>query len=195
MEERQSFESTANIARAAYANAMTQLNQARIDLGRTRVISPVNGYVTNLQLRVGDYATKGERNVALVDEDSFWIVGFFEETKLAGIHVGDPALAALMGGRDPVRGHVESIARGINTPNTAPGALGLASVNPVFTWVRLAQRIPVRIHIDQVPPGLTLAVGLTATVSVGRDVGAQGWSAHGWLSRWFNGAGRSTGPI
>ena len=75
-----------------------------------------------------------------------------------------------MGFRAPVEGHVESVARGINTPNSNPGALGLASVDAVFTWVRLAQRIPVRIHIDHVPPSVELAIGLTATVSIGKDV-------------------------
>lgn len=88
-----------------------------------------------MHLQEGDYATKGARNLAMVDEDSFWIAAFVEETKLAGIQVGAPAVAALMGYRSPVRGRVESIARSVNTPDTAPGALGLASVDPVFIWV------------------------------------------------------------
>jgi multidrug resistance efflux pump len=182
-EEVQTYQSNAAVSAAAYALSIAQLNQAKIDLGRTQVVSPVNGFVTNLQLRVGDYATKGTRNISLVDSDSFWVTGYFEETKLAGIHVGDKALAALMGFKRPVLGHVESIARGINSPDAAPGSLGLASVNPVFTWVRLAQRIPVRIHIDEVPPGLTLSAGMTATITVGPDV-APG-SQHGILSRLF----------
>lgn len=180
-EEQQTYVASADMARAAYAGAVAQLNQSRLNLQRTQVRSPVNGYVTNLQLRVGDYATTGTRNIALVDTDSFWISGNFEETKLARIKPGDPAVAQLLGFQDPVYGHVDSIARGINTPNSAPGALGLASVNPVFTWVRLAQRIPVRIHIDKVPPTVQLSVGLTATVSVGKD--AHEGSLHGWLSR------------
>ena len=186
-EEQQTYSSSAEMARAAYAGSLSQLNQARLDLTRTNVLSPVNGYVTNLQLRVGDYATKGTRNLALVDTDSFWISGNFEETKLARIKPGDPASAQLLGFTDPVFGHVDSIARGINTPNTDAGSLGLASVNPVFTWVRLAQRIPVRMHIDQVPPTVQLAVGLTATVSVGKD--AKAGSLHGWLSRILTMAG------
>ena len=182
-EEQQTYQASADVARAAYATAIAQLNQARIDLERTKVRSPVNGYVTNLQLQEGDYATKGTRNLSLLNEDSFFVIGFFEETKLAGIQVGDPAVAALMGFRDPVQGHVESLARGINTPNTSPGALGLASVDPVFTWVRLAQRIPVRIHIDAVPPTVHLASGMTATVTVGKGAGPA--SPHGLLSRVF----------
>ncbi len=182
-EERQSFASSFDVARAAYATAITQLNQSRVDLARTKVLSPVNGYITNLQLQEGDYATKGTRNLSILNTDSFWIVGYFEETKIAGIQVGDPALAALMGFRDPVRGHVQSISQGINTPNTSPGSLGLASVDPVFTWVRLAQRIPVRIHIDSVPDTVRLALGMTATVTVGKGVGPT--SPHGLLSRLF----------
>jgi multidrug resistance efflux pump len=186
-EEQQTYQASADMARAAYAGAIAQLNQARIDLQRTRVTSPVNGYVTNLQLRVGDYASKGTRNVSIVDTDSFWISGNFEETKLGRIRVGDPAVAELLGYAEPVVGHVDSIARGINTPNSAPGSLGLASVNPVFTWVRLAQRIPVRIHIDRVPASVHLAVGLTATVSVGPDARPGAW--HGVISRIFTQGG------
>jgi multidrug resistance efflux pump len=186
-EEKQSYAATFQIARETHANALSQLSQARLNLRRTRVLSPVNGYVTNLQLRAGDYATKGSRNLSMVDSDNFWITAFFEETKLAGIHPGDPAVIVLMGFRDPVRGHVDSIARGINTPNTAPGSYGLASVDPVFTWVRLAQRIPVHIQIDQVPDTVSLSLGLTATVSVGRDAGPS--SPHGFLSRWFTQSG------
>ncbi len=180
VEQKQAYTATAQVAAADYAAAVAQLHQARVNLERCQVRSPVNGYVTNLQLRQGDYATAGTRNLALLDSDSFWVVGYFEETKLAGIHLGDPATAALMGFRDPVGGHVDSIARGINTPNTDPGALGLASVDPVFTWVRLAQRIPVRVHIDHVPPSVTIAAGMTATVTIGRRSTA---STHGLISR------------
>ena len=180
-EEKQTYQSSAAMAEAAYAQAQTQLSQARVNLARTKVVSPVNGYVTNLLLRVGDYATTGSRNIALLDSDSFWVAAYFEETKLEGIHVGDRALVALMGYRDPVIGHVESIARGINSPNTDPGTLGLATVSPVFTWVRLAQRIPVRIHVDTVPPSVLLAAGMTATVTVGANAAAN--SPHGLLSR------------
>ncbi len=182
-EEKQTFASSFDVARAAYATAITQLNQARVNLQRTKVLSPVNGYITNLLLREGDYATTGTRNISILDTDSFWVVGYFEETKIAGIQIGDPALAALMGFRDPLRGHVESIAQGISTPNTNPGALGLASVDPVFTWVRLAQRIPVRIHIDTVPDTVHLAAGMTATVTVGKGIGPT--SPGGLLSRVF----------
>ena len=183
-EERQTYIASAAMAQAAYASALSGLSQARTNLERTHVLSPVNGYVTNLLLRQGDYATTGTRNISILDSDSFWIVGYFEETKLRHVVVGEPAAAALMGFRAPVLGHVESIARGINSTNYAPGTLGLASVDPVFTWVRLAQRIPVRIHIDTVPEGVLLAAGETATITLG--AGARhpgGW--HGLISRVF----------
>jgi multidrug resistance efflux pump len=180
-EEQQTYVGNADQARAAYAAALSQLSQAKINLERTQVHSPVNGYVTNLLLREGDYATTGTRNISIIDSDSFRVDAYFEETKLRHIQVGAAARMDLMAYRDPVFGHVESIARGINSPNYAPGTLGLASVNPVFTWVRLAQRIPVRIHIDQVPATVALATGLTCTVTVGAHANAP--STRGLLSR------------
>jgi multidrug resistance efflux pump len=92
--------------------------------------------------------------------------GYFEETNLAPIRVGDPAQIKLMGRDQVVRGHVDSIARAINVPNAQPNSQGVATVNPIFTWVRLAQRIPVRFHIDEVPPGVVLMAGMTATVAI-----------------------------
>ncbi len=126
----------------------------------------MNGYVTNLLLRVGDYANTGSTNISIVDSDSFWITGYFEETKMGSFDVGDSAKVDLMGYRQPIDGHVESIARGIATSNAAVSTQGLPSVQAVYTWVRLAQRIPVRIKIDNVPPDITLAAGMTATVII-----------------------------
>jgi len=146
--------------------AEASLAQARVNLERTQIRSPVNGWVTNLQARLGDYATVGRNQIAVVDADSFWVDGYFEETKLHAIREGDPARVKLMGHRDIVRGHVGSIARGIDVPNAQPNGQGVASVNPIFTWVRLAQRIPVRIEIDAVPDGVRLVAGMTATVQI-----------------------------
>lgn len=140
--------------------------KAQLDLGRTVIRSPVNGYVTNLLARLGDYATVGQRLISVVDADSFWVDGYFEETSLGRIHDGDPTTVKLMGYSQLVRGHVDGVARGINVPNAQPNQAGLASVNPIFTWVRLAQRVPVRIHIDQVPDGVRLVAGMTATVQI-----------------------------
>ncbi|MEH2545674.1 multidrug resistance efflux pump [Bradyrhizobium sp. AZCC 2262] len=96
----------------------------------------------------------------MVDANSFWIDGYFEETNLALIRVGDPAQIKLIGYSEIIRGHVDSIARAINVSNAQPNNQGIATVNPIFTWVRLAQRIPVRIHIDKVAPGVTLSAGM-----------------------------------
>jgi multidrug resistance efflux pump len=104
--------------------------------------------------------------IAIFDADSFWVDGYFEETKLHAIREGDPARVKLMGHREIVRGHVGSLARGINVPNAQANAEGVASVNPIFAWVRLAQRIPVHIEIDAVPDGVRLAAGMTATVQI-----------------------------
>jgi RND family efflux transporter MFP subunit len=140
--------------------------KAQLDLSRIVIRSPVNGYVTNLLAQLGDYATVGQKLVSVVDADSFWIDGYFEETSLGRIHDGDPAIIKLMGYSQLVRGHVGGVARGINIPNAQPDQAGLASINPIFTWVRLAQRVPVRIHIDQVPDGVRLVAGMTATVQI-----------------------------
>jgi multidrug resistance efflux pump len=167
VEQQQTFEATAVAAQAQYQQATANLDQARVNLKRTEIRSPVNGWVTNLLAQLGDYANVGENVISLVDADSFWIDGYFEETSLDRIAVGDPATIKLMGYRQLLRGHVDSIARGINVANAQPNGQGLANVNPIFTWVRLAQRIPVRIHIDQVPEGVALAAGMTATVQIG----------------------------
>jgi multidrug resistance efflux pump len=146
--------------------------KAQLDLSRTVLRSPVNGYVTNLLAQLGDYATVGQKLISVVDTDSFWVDGYFEETSLARIHEGDPATVKLMGYSQLVRGHVGGVARGINIPNAQPDQAGLASVNPIFTWVRLAQRVPVRIAIDQVPNGVRLVAGLTATVQIDPQPGS-----------------------
>jgi len=165
-EEKQTYESTALAAQARLQQAQANLNQAKVNLERTDIRSPVNGWVTNLLAQLGDYATVGQNKISVVDADSFWVDGYFEETNLDRIQVGDPASVKLMGYNQIVSGHVGSIARGINVANAQPDQQGLAAVNPIFTWVRLAQRIPVRIHIDHVPNGVRLVAGMTATVQI-----------------------------
>jgi RND family efflux transporter MFP subunit len=167
VEEKQQYAGTAKIAEAALETARSQLSQARKNLERTQVRSTVNGRVTNLLLRVGDYAQTGTANIRIIDTDSFWVDGYFEETKMAHIRVGAPAEMALMGYGEPLRGTVESLTLGISTANAATSTQGLPNVDPVYTWVRLAQRVPVRIRIDHVPPEVTLVAGMTATVVVG----------------------------
>ena len=153
IEEKQTFGGSAKMAAANYATAKASLSQAEINLQRTEVRSPVDGYVTNLLMRVGDFAETGSSNVSVIDEHSYWIDAYFEETKFARIHVGDPVEAKLLGYDAPIKGTVESITGGISASNAASSTQGLPNVDPIFTWVRLAQRIPVRIKIEQLPPG------------------------------------------
>jgi multidrug resistance efflux pump len=153
-------------AQASYNQADAALGVAKLNLARTEVRSPVNGHVTNLLVHRGDYAAAGHPMVALVDSDSFYVAGYFEETKLRHIQVGDRVSIRLMAYRDPLVGHVESVARAITDRDNALGNDLIANVNPTFSWVRLAQRIPVRIAIDDVPKGVVLSAGMTATVVV-----------------------------
>src|SRR5258708_4315012 len=158
--------STLHQSEAVVALDQAAIAKTQLDLSRTVVRSPVNGYVTNLLAQLGGYANVGQKIISVVDADSFWIDGYFEETSLGRIHDDDPATVKLMGYSQVVRGHVGGVARGINVPNAQPDQAGLASVNPIFTWVRLAQRVPVRIHIDQVPDGVRLVAGMTAPVPI-----------------------------
>ena len=166
VEEKQRYAGDYEVAQGAYLTALANLEKAKVNLQRTDVRSTVNGYVTNFLLRVGDYANTGQTNISIVDSDSFWISGYFEETKLGSFEVGDPVKVQLMGFSQPIDGHVESISRGIATSNAQTSVQGLPSVQAVYTWVRLAQRVPVHIKIDKVPEKITLSAGLTATVIV-----------------------------
>lgn len=153
-------------AAAIYEGAVAALDLAKLNLARATIRAPTDGYVTNLRLRPGDYATAGVTKIAILDATSFWITSYFEETKLRRIRVGSPTQIKLMGFDDALSGHVESIGRGIEDSNGTPGHRGLPNVEPTFSWVRLAQRIPVRIRIDRIPPGVELVAGMTATVAI-----------------------------
>ncbi|WP_241044383.1 efflux RND transporter periplasmic adaptor subunit [Achromobacter xylosoxidans] len=156
------------IAQAEQRRAQVALDVARLDLERTILRAPVDGYVTHLRLRQGDYAVAGHPNIALLDAHSFWITGYFEETKLRGIRPGAPAQIRLMGFDDLIHGHVASIGRGIADANEQADAQGLPSVEASFSWVRLAQRIPVRVEIDQMPANIVLAAGMTCSIEIGQ---------------------------
>jgi RND family efflux transporter MFP subunit len=166
MEERQTYISQATTAEATYQTALANLEQARINFKRTQVRSPVNGYVTNLSAQLGNYADVGSLQLSVVNSDSYWVDAYFEETSLSRIHEGDAATVKLMGYTPLLRGRVQGLARGVDVPNATRDASGLASVNPIFTFVRLAQRVPVRIHIDEVPDDIKLVAGMTATVQI-----------------------------
>ena len=158
-------------AQADYDRAEAALGVAKLNLARTEVRSPVNGHVTNLLIGRGDYAVAGKPMVAVIDNDSFYVAGYFEETKLRHIRIGDPVSIRLMAYQAPLKGHVQSVARAITDRDNATGADLIANVNPTFSWVRLAQRIPVRIAIDDIPKGIALSAGMTATVVVTEPAG------------------------
>ncbi|MDE1196228.1 MAG: HlyD family secretion protein [Pseudomonas sp.] len=164
-ENREDASNVANSAQADYQLALAQLEAAQLNLRRTKVLAAVDGYVTNLNVHRGDYARIGEAKMAVVDKNSFWVYGFFEETKLPHVKIGDPADMQLMSG-EVMKGHVESIARAIYDRDNPESRELIADVNPTFNWVRLAQRVPVRIHLDNVPDGVVLAAGITCTVIV-----------------------------
>lgn len=165
-EVREMADTQSQTAAALYQEAQQQVAAAKLNLARTEVHAPVNGYVTNLLVHPGDYAQVGRPQLAVVDKDSFWIYGYFEETKIPALHANDPVRITLMSGTQTLQGHVESISRAIaDRDNTTTPEL-LANVNPTFSWVRLAQRIPVRIRIDKAPDNVLLSAGMTCTVIV-----------------------------
>ncbi len=171
IEEKQTYAAAARSAEATLHHNQAALAQAEVNLQRTRIVSPVNGYVTNLTAQTGDYVSAGQRVISLINSDSFWVDGYFEETQLGRIRIGDTARIALMAYSAPMFGHVTGISRGIEVANAQSDAAGLATVNPIFTWIRLAQRIPVRIEFDHVSPDSVLVVGMTATVRINPDTG------------------------
>ncbi|GLO49777.1 p-hydroxybenzoic acid efflux pump subunit AaeA [compost metagenome] len=158
-------QSNLGLAQANVQLAEATLQQARLDLERTRVSAPVSGYVTNLLTRQGDYAQPGMPLLALVDSSSFHVSGYFEETKLPKIKVGSRARIALMSG-EVLEGTVESIAYAITDRENQPGNRLLANVNPSYTWVKLAQRIPVRLRLERSADAPPLRAGTTATVTI-----------------------------
>src|SRR3546814_64555 len=162
-QDRDTRRAAAEEARARLSQAIADRDLARINLERAEVRSPVNGIVTNFQLRRGIYANAGQPVMTLVDSDSFYVSGYFEETKLGHIHKGQHATIRLMGQDRVLEGHVVGVSAAISDSErtTATGTL-LADVKPTFSWVRLAQRVPVRIAIDRVQKGLMLVAGRTA---------------------------------
>lgn len=153
-------------AEAALADAEAALGVARLDLERTVVYSPVDGYLSDRTIRLGDYVKTGVPVLSIVDTASLRVEGYFEETKLHAIAVGQPVDIKLMGESEHLRGHVLSLAAGIEDRDRTRGSTLLPNINPSFNWVRLAQRIPVRVSIDEAPADVRLITGRTATLSV-----------------------------
>lgn len=165
-ELRENAQINAAVARGELHEAQAQLHVARINLERSEVRAPRSGHITNLRLAQGNYVNTGQSVMALVDDATFYIQAYFEETKLPRIHVGDPVKVWLMGAGEAIDGHVQSISRGITDSNSNPDSQLLPEVEPTFNWVRLAQRIPVRIRLDHIPQGMILSAGMTASVQV-----------------------------
>jgi len=168
-EDRETAQLNANIANSQYQEALAAAHLAEINLQRSEVRAPRDGQVTNLRLAQGNYAQTGQAAMALVDQGSFYVTAYFEETKLPGIHVGQRARVTLMSGERVLKGRVQSISSGITDRNALPDTQLLANVEPTFNWVRLAQRIPVRIELLEVPKDIHLSAGMTATVNIEAD--------------------------
>jgi RND family efflux transporter MFP subunit len=158
---------TVDVSTAALDQANANLDVAKLNLERSTVTAPVNGIVTNFGLLPGRYVNAGAPILAIIDSDTFRVEGYFEETKLRGVHVGDKATVRFLGDSRILTGHVESIASGIEDQSRGTSSDLLASVNPTFNWVRLAQRVPVRIKLDELPDDSRLVTGRTATVYIG----------------------------
>ncbi|TCQ75907.1 RND family efflux transporter MFP subunit [Ochrobactrum sp. BH3] len=160
------IETTTQQAEATYRQAELDRDLASLNLERSSVKAPVNGVITNFSLQPGDYVTTGSAVTALVDTDSFYVSGYFEENKLERIQIGDPVLIDVMGSKVQLKGKVEGIAGGIEDRERTDSTNLLANVSPTFNWVRLAQRVPVRVKLEEVPQGVHLVAGRTVSVSV-----------------------------
>ena len=166
-QKREQVQTDAAQQAAAVHLAQVQRDLAQLNLERTAVRATVNGFITNFNLRPGDYVATGTPVAALVDQDSFHVAGYFPETRLSKIHVGDPVSIVLMTqDEEPLEGYVESIAAGIEDRERTLGTSLMANVNPSFSWVRLAQRVPVRIALTKVPDQRSLVAGRTVSVYV-----------------------------
>jgi RND family efflux transporter MFP subunit len=159
-------EAKADTSAAALQQALAARDVAALNLERTVVRAPVDGFLTDQTVRTGDYVSSGKPVLGLIDASSFRVEGYFEETKLSRLRIGQPVRIKIMGEKAPLRGHVDSIAPGIQDRERQAGQDMLPNVNPTFSWVRLAQRVPVRIALDERPADLPLITGRTATVSV-----------------------------
>jgi len=165
-ENREAAASLSSIAGAKYQAAAAARDTAQLNLERTDVRAPVDGYVTNLHVYAGDFATAGVAQLAVIDSNSYYVSGYFEETKLPYLKLNDKVEIRLMSGGPTLQGHIESISRGITDRDANTGRELLADINPTFNWVRLAQRVPVRIRIDDLDKNHQLVAGMTCTVIV-----------------------------
>jgi multidrug resistance efflux pump len=181
-EDRENAQINAAVARSQYQEALTEVRLAELNLKRSQVLAPREGRITNLRFAEGNYVRTGEAVMALIDTQSFYIMAYFEETKIPHIAIGDEVNIRLMSHSGVLKGRVASISSGITDRNASPDEQLLAEVQPTFNWVRLAQRIPVRVELSDVPPGVQLSAGMTASVSVLDSSGHH--PLEGWRSLW-----------
>ncbi len=165
-EDRDQRITAADVAQAAVRQAIADRRVAEINFERSDVRARVDGYVTGFRMRPGDYVTSGSPKFALLDTDSYYVLGYFEETKLHRFQLGDRARVVLLGDTRPLWGHVVSMAAGIADREDSGSDALLPNVTPTFSWIRLAQRVPVRVVLDRVPAGVRLVAGRTATVTI-----------------------------
>ncbi|MDC4954947.1 HlyD family secretion protein [Acinetobacter baumannii] len=163
----QQAEATIKQQQALVEAATSNLHLAELNMHRAAVVAPADGTLSNFDLRPGNYVQVGQAVAALLDRKQLYVVGYFEETKLDRIHIGDEATVQLMGDRQKIKGHVQGIASGIEDRERSSSSKLLANVNPTFSWVRLAQRVPVKIVLDEAPKNeLAFVSGRTATVHI-----------------------------
>ncbi len=165
-------------AEAAYRAAGAAVRLARLNLHRTVILAPATGYVTSLRLRKGDYALAGIPQIALVEQHSFWVYGYFEQTRLSGVRIGDPAEITLLGQKTRLDGRVQGIAAAVADRESHKGDRLVASVRPAFNWVRLAARVPVRVKILRIPKGVHISAGMICTVVVRPDAKERPHAGH-----------------
>lgn len=157
-------------ANASIRLAQAALRKAELNLEFTQIKAPVDGYITNLNLRLGSHAVADQPVLALVDVNSYWVYGFFKETSIRQVNQGDKAIVTLMSyPNSPIQGHVDSLGWGIAQQDGSTGSDLLPNVSPTFEWIRLAERVPVRVHLDKIPKEIQLRVGTTASVLVKTD--------------------------
>lgn len=163
-ESLEAYRIRAETAKASYQLAQAELDTARIDVARTKILAPETGIVNNLTLRQGNYVSRGAPVLSLIKSDSFYVTGYFEETKLQMVRVGQKARITLLSGGEKLSGEVVSIARGIADSNTSSNSQMLPQVQQAFNWVRLAQRIPVDIALDPLPDDVNISAGMTVSI-------------------------------
>ena len=154
------------LTKSEYELSQAELATAKINLTRTKVYAPVDGTITNISLRQGNYVAQGKAALSIIEKGSFYVTGYFEETKIPLIHVGQKAKLTLMNHTDPLTGTVRSIAKGIANDNTSTDQQLLPTVQQAFTWVRLSQRIPVDIQLDRIPENTAISAGMTVSVQL-----------------------------